>query len=60
LDISGSLERWLEIGFFILILTKLKVWDYFMAKRLGFDFGVGTIVFLLGLVILKLFVSFFY
>lgn len=57
---SGSLERWLEIGFFIFILTKLNVWDYFIAKRFGFDLGVGTMVFLLGLVILKLLVSFFY
>jgi hypothetical protein len=40
----------------MLILTKLNDWLYFIAKRLGLDFGVGAVFFLLLLfVILKLF-----
>lgn len=61
LEISGSLALWIG-PFFMFIFTKLKdcpVWpNYFIEKRLGFDFGVG-IAFLFGFVILKLLISFF-
>lgn len=61
LEISG--KRALCIGgFFMFIFTKLKHcpdWlNYFIANKLGFDFGVGIELFLLGFVILKLLVSF--
>jgi len=43
--------------FFILILTKLYDCPiYLIENRLGLDFGVGIIVFLLGLVILNDFI----
>lgn len=62
LDISGNRALW-NCWCFMFIFTKLNGCaifpNSFIANKFGFDFGVGLTDFLIWLVILKLFKSFF-